>query len=318
MCRGRDHRRRAEGRSGVKLRSIELALPDAAKAAEFLTGIWGLAPTEVRDSIRYLRGSGSFPYLVALEEAAEPFVRSITFTCSDVRLAQLANAVSASGLAARDVSSPDPGGGRGIIVELPEGELLRFLTDTSEVAPIEGRNLPVKLTHCVFNAVDAEASGHIAEDILGFRVSDRTKAMVFVRCNESHHSTAFARAGFASLNHIAFEMADLDAVMRGVGRLRDAGMAPAWGPGRHGPGDNVFAYFIAPFGAVVEFSTAVNLVPHDYRTGAPDDWTWPEGRIDQWGLSDKNTAALRTAEERFRFRRTWEAAPLSAISGVSA
>jgi catechol 2,3-dioxygenase-like lactoylglutathione lyase family enzyme len=56
--------------------------------------------------------------------------------------------------------------------------------------------VPVKLTHVVFNAADAEASGHLVEEVLGFRVSDRTKGMVFVRCNDAHHSTAFARAGF--------------------------------------------------------------------------------------------------------------------------
>ena len=149
---------------------------------------------------------------------------------------------------------------------------------------------------------------------MGFRVSDRTKGMFFVRSNDSHHSTAFARAGFASLNHIAFEMADMDAVMRGIGRLRDQNMAPAWGPGRHGPGANVFAYFIAPFGPVIEFSTAVEKVPDDYQPGAPEDWTWPEGRIDQWGMSDKDFAGLRAAEEKFRHRRDWEPQPLDILS----
>jgi 2,3-dihydroxy-p-cumate/2,3-dihydroxybenzoate 3,4-dioxygenase len=298
----------------MKLRSIELALPGAAEAAAFLTGIWGLAPAEVRGTTHYLRGSGSFPYLVALEESDRSFVRSTTFACAPERLEQLKATIAERGLAAKPVTSNDPGGGHGLIVELAEGELLRFLTDTCEVAPIAGRDLPVKLTHVVFNSADAEATGHLVEDVLGFRVSDRTKGMVFVRCNDAHHSTAFARAGFASLNHIAFEMDDLDAVMRGIGRLRDHGMAPAWGPGRHGPGNNVYAYFIAPFGAVVEFSTAVNKVPDDYRVGAPDDWTWPENRIDQWGMSDKDVAALRVAEERFRFKRDWE--PETLLTGA--
>ena len=191
-------------------------------------------------------------------------------------------------------------------------ELFRFLAGTTTVDPIEGRDLPVQLTHVVINACDAEGTATLAEDALGFRVSDRTKGMVFVRCNDSHHSTAFARAGFSSLNHIAFEMQDVDAVMRGVGRLRDYGMAPAWGPGRHGPGDNVFAYFIAPFGPVVEFSTAVEKVGDDYPVGSPEDWTWPENRIDQWGVSDKDNAALREAELRFQFRRTWSPQPLAA------
>ena len=295
----------------MKLRSIELALPHAAEAAAFLTDIWGMAPAEVRGGTHYLRGSGPFPYLVALEESAEPYVRSTTFTCSPERLEELKASVTKANLPASPITSHDPGNGHGIIVELAEGELLRFLTDTSEVAPIEGHDLPVKLTHVVFNATDAEATGHLIEDALGFRVSDRTKGMVFVRCNDSHHSTAFARAGFSSLNHIAFEMADMDAVMRGIGRLRDQGMVPAWGPGRHGPGANVFAYFIAPFGPVIEFSTAVEKVPEDYKAGAPEDWTWPEGRIDQWGMSDKDLTGLRAAEEKFRHRRDWTPQPLT-------
>ncbi|MDF0544433.1 VOC family protein [Sphingobium sp. H39-3-25] len=298
----------------MRLRSIELTLPGAAEAAAFLTDIWGMAPADVAGSTHYLRGSGSFPYLVALEDGTESYVRSTTFVCSAERLEQLERSVTKAGLVASPVVSSDPGGGHGIIVELAEGELLRFLVDAQEVAPIQGKDLPVKLTHVVFNSGDAEATGHLVEDALGFRVSDRTKGMVFVRCNNSHHSTAFARAGFPSLNHIAFEMEDIDAVMRGIGRLRDQDMAPAWGPGRHGPGANVFAYFIAPFGPVIEFSTAVNKVPEDYQAGAPEDWTWPAKRIDQWGMSDKDFDGLRAAEEKFRHRRDWQPRSLDAFN----
>jgi 2,3-dihydroxy-p-cumate/2,3-dihydroxybenzoate 3,4-dioxygenase len=298
----------------MRLRSIELVVPHAAEAAAFLTDIWGMAEGEVRGTTHYLRGSGTHPYLVALEEGSDSFVRSVTFTCSDEALAGLRERVEASGLAATPTRSEDPGEGEGLIVELPEGELFRFIAGTSDVAAIEGRDLPVQLTHVVLNSADAEATAKVVEEVLGFRVSDRTKGMVFVRCNESHHSTAFARAGFASLNHIAFEMEDMDAVMRGIGRLRDHQLAPAWGPGRHGPGANVFAYFIAPFGPVVEFSTAVEKVGDDYKTGSPEDWTWPEGRIDQWGISNKDFDALREAEQRFKFRRTWQPARAGALT----
>jgi catechol 2,3-dioxygenase-like lactoylglutathione lyase family enzyme len=292
----------------MKLRSIELVLPKASEAAAFMTDIWGLGSTEVRGQTHYLRGAGSFPYLIALEEGAGQYVRSTTFVCSPAELAQLGTSITAHGLNATLTTSADPGDGHGLIVELPEGQLLRFLTNTTEVAPLIGVDMPVQLTHVVFNAADAEATATKAEEALGFKVSDRTKGMVFVRCNDSHHSTAFARAGFASLNHIAFEMADLDAVMRGIGRMRDHGFAPAWGPGRHGPGDNVYAYYISPFGAVVEYSTAVNKVEPDYRTGAPEDWTWPPNRIDQWGISDKDFDALGVAERSFLHKRTWEPA----------
>jgi len=289
----------------MKLRSIELVVPDPRAAAAFMTDVWGMAPATALGSTHYLRGSGSFPYLISFAQGPEPFVRTTTFVCAGPELAALARRVAESDLRSTPTTSSDPGGGQGLIVELPEGELFRFLADAAEVPPLPGRDLPVQLTHVVLNSADAEASAQVAEKVLGFRVSDRTKGMVFVRCNDSHHSTAFARSGFSSLNHVAFEMQDVDAVMRGVGRLRDYKLAPAWGPGRHGPGANVFAYFVAPFGAVVEFSTAVDKVPDDYRVGAPEDWTWPPNRIDQWGLSDKDVAGLRRAEETFRFRREW-------------
>lgn len=285
----------------MKLRSIELILPAPDEAAAFLTDVWGMAHGSRNAGTHYLRGAGSDAYLVALEQGASEAVRTVTFVCSKSEVDDIQRRAAENGSAVKATVSRDPGGGEGVIVTLPEGEAFRFLAGVTEVAPIEGKDLPVQLTHVVLNAVDAEASATAAEKALGFRVSDRTKAMVFVRCNDSHHSTAFARAGLSSLNHIAFEMQDLDAVMRGIGRLRDRGMVPAWGPGRHGPGANAFAYFIAPFGAVVEFSTAVEKVPAEYRVGGPEDWTWPEGRIDQWGMSDKDNVALRQAEERFRF-----------------
>lgn len=289
----------------MELRSIELELPDPAGAADFLTGIWGLGAVEGDDADRrYLRGSGDQPYLVGLFRADHTLVRSVTFLADDDELAAVAARASAQDIAVTQIASDDPGAGRGLLITLPDGAVIRVLVGATRVAPVA--NVPdraVRLTHVVLNAVDAEATARFAEDILGFKVSDRTKGMVFVRCNRSHHSIAFARAGFASLNHIAFEMTDIDAVMRGIGRLRDVGMVPAWGPGRHGPGANVFAYFIAPFGAVVEFSTAVEVVDEDYPTGEPDDWTWPPNRIDQWGISGKDMAGLGVAERTFRFRR---------------
>jgi catechol 2,3-dioxygenase-like lactoylglutathione lyase family enzyme len=306
----------------MNLRSIELALPGAAQAHRWMIDVWGCADGGRIGDTFYLRGSGTHPYLLSLSENADRFVRSTTFVCSPERLHALAAAATARGLNAAPCVSSDPGGGQGVVVELAEGELLRFLTGASEVESLTGhdkpsrRVMPVKLTHVVFNAADAEASADLVEAVLGFRVSDRTRGMVFVRCNTSHHSTAFARAGFSSLNHVAFEMDDLDAVMRGIGNMRDHGFAPAWGPGRHGPGDNVYAYYIAPFGPVIEYSTPVEKVPDDYRAGAPDDWTWPDKRIDQWGVSDKDFAGLRLAEEAFRFRREWQPASLTQTIGA--
>ena len=104
----------------MKLRSIELLVPRADAAADFLTRQWGMAPAEVRGDTHYLRGSGPHPYLVALTESEAPAVRSVTFACDETELSALSGRVAASELPARPVVSEDPGGGHGLIVELPE------------------------------------------------------------------------------------------------------------------------------------------------------------------------------------------------------
>ena len=105
-------------------------------------------------------------------------------------------------------------------------------------------------------------------ETLGFKVPTAPH-MRFMRCNRKHHALAYAKSDLASLNHIAFEMRDMDAVMRGIGRLRDAGHELVWGPGRHGPGNNVFGYFVAPWGGIVEYTAEVSEVERTTRSARP-------------------------------------------------
>jgi catechol 2,3-dioxygenase-like lactoylglutathione lyase family enzyme len=288
----------------MRLRSIELELPRRDAAVEFLRDTWGLVDAGRQTRTAFLRGTGDHPYLVSLTEAAAPRAAAITFSGSEDEIGTVHARVAAAGSPApkRVAAFDEPGSPSGFIATGPEGQAFRFVADREPVAAIAGPDAPVQLTHVVLNTLDRDACARFTLEIFGFTVSDRTRHMTFVRCNRKHHALAFAQAEAASLNHIAFEMADLDAVMRGVGRLRDLGLAPAWGPGRHGPGNNVFAYFIAPFGAVVEYTADVQEVDDTYRVGGPEDWKWPPNRIDHWGLSSKDSARLGAAERTFRFR----------------
>jgi 2,3-dihydroxy-p-cumate/2,3-dihydroxybenzoate 3,4-dioxygenase len=288
----------------MRLRSVELELPGREAAVDFLRDTWGLLDAGRRGRTSFLRGAGDHPYLVSLTETAAPRATAITFSGSEDEIATVHARVAAAGTPAPDrvAAFDEPGAPSGFYVNAPEGQVFRFVADREPVAAIARPETPVQLTHVVLNSPDREACARFTVDGLGFAVSDRTRHMTFVRCNRKHHALAFAQAETASLNHVAFEMADLDAVMRGVGRLRDLGLAPAWGPGRHGPGNNVFAYFIAPFGAVVEYTAEVQEVDDAYRVGGPEDWKWPQNRIDHWGLSTKDSTRLGAAERTFRFR----------------
>lgn len=98
-------------------------------------------------------------------------------------------------------------------------------------------------------------------------------------------------------------MPDLEAVMRGSGRVVDAGHPIGWGVGRHGPGDNVFAYFVDPNGVVVEYTAEVLQVDDDYRVKGPSEWVWPPGRTDHWGIAPPKSEACKKAQLSIGFAR---------------
>ena len=143
----------------------------------------------------------------------------------------------------------------------------------------------VRLAHAVLNSHDVETTRRFLEQVLDFSLADRTRIMAFMRCNDDHHSLALGDTDNDALNHIAFLMPDLESVMRGGGRMRDAGYDIHWGPGRHGLGNNAFNYFIGPFDIVIEYTAEVSQIDDNYPVGQPDNWTWPPGRVDQWGIS---------------------------------
>ena len=276
----------------MRLRSVELELADVAQAADFLEGVWGLAPAGSSGATRFFRGTGDHPYILSIAKSSAPAVAAITFSGTADEIAKLGKP---------NTSYDVPGGGKGFELRGPEAQNYRFIVEESRAAPLSDKEKPIQLTHAVINSVDVETSERFAVEKLGFKVSDRTAHMRFLRCNRKHHCVAYAKSELASLNHVAFEMRDLDAVMRGMTRLREAGFEPVWGPGRHGPGNNVFGYFIAPYGGVVEYTAEVSEVGDDYKVGGPDDWKWPPGRMDHWGLSRKDTAKTSAAERVLRF-----------------
>ncbi len=279
-------------------------MPGASAAVDFLLGTWGLLDAGKTRSASYLRATGDQPYVMAISEAAEPAVVSVTFAGTEQDLDGVRSRAKQAGISVSPCAAEldEPGAPAGFRVTGPEGQRFRFVTDRKPAASVKDRDRPIGLTHVPINAADADACTRFALDVLGFKLSDRTKLMDFVRCDSTHHALAFVRTGVCALHHMAFEMQDLDAVMRAVGRLRDAGIEPAWGPGRHGPGNNVFAYYVAPFGAVLEYTSEVERVDDRYKVGGPDDWKWPPGRIDHWGLSKRDDARLHAAERNFRFR----------------
>jgi catechol 2,3-dioxygenase len=293
-----------------KLRSIAIGVTDLAAAEQFYVSTWHLAAVARDADTVYLRGSGADHHLVALHRSATPDVRHVTFIVAQRGdLAQIAaNALAHGGAVLADVhDNQDPSGGVAIEIADPQGRRLRFVHGAATHAPQAGddscRDAPSRITHVVFNSADVTLAQTFYERALGFRLSDRTRIMAFMRCCSDHHSIALADASANTLNHIAFVMPDLDAVMRGAGRMKDAGYPIEWGVGRHGPGDNVFAYFVGPDDFVIEYTAEVLQVDDSYQARMPQDWAWPPGRFDQWGVSQPPSDRIKQAQKRIQFKQ---------------
>ncbi len=287
------------------LRSVELKVPDIAAAERFYTATWGLAPAARAPGRLWLHATGDDHHVLALKEAEAPAIRSVTFRCAGVEAMQsvLASATAAgASLRAAPAALEEPGGGHGATLAHPAGFVLRLVTgDARRAAEAPARDRPDRLAHVNLNCVDVDAVAHFFEHGLGFALSDRSKLMAFERCNSDHHAVVLAEAPADGLNHVAFNMPGWEAVMRGAGRMADAGFPIAWGPGRHGPGDNVFAYFIDPFGFVVEYTAEVEVVGPAHVPRGPAHWVWPPGRSDQWGIAPPKPDATKRAQLAMRF-----------------
>lgn len=287
------------------VRSVDLGVPDPKSTAKFYTDVWGLTQVLENGSSIYLRATGPFHHVVALHKRATPALLRVNFTARDrASIEAMHAALKAAGV--REIDAPaeinEPGGGYGLTFKDPEGRIIRILTgDERHADASEKADVPSKITHVVLNTTDRANICDLYSRTLGFKVVDRTKFMSFLRSNEEHHSVAFAQGDGPTLNHIAFMMKDLESVMRGAGRLKDKGYAIDWGVGRHGPGNNVFAYFVGPDNVVVEYTSEVQRIDDSYKAGGPEDWTWPPGRIDHWGIAAGPSERMKTAQKQIGF-----------------
>lgn len=290
------------------LRSVALTVPDLARAEQFYTDVWRLVVTARTGDALYLRGAGTDHHLLSLHQGETAAIRHVTLRArSEAALLSVAEAtLSAGGRVHRSIAPiSEPGGGMGLTVRDSDGRLFQVLHgDARHADTVLSSDCPVRLAHAVLNSHDVGATQRFMEQALQFRLSDRTRIMAFMNCDRDHHTIALGDADNDALNHIAFVMPDLDAVMRGAGRMRDAGFGIEWGPGRHGPGNNVFNYFIGPFGEVIEYTAEIEQIDESYRVRGPADWAWPAGRFDSWGISHPPGAALKAAQRCIFFTPT--------------
>lgn len=287
------------------VRAVEIGVTDRALAANFFTAVWNLDVAGEQDGTTYFRGTGRAQFILSIRQTERAELIRVVFDAATCDAVEALHArVGANG--GIDVQVPrvltSPGGGYGFGCKDPEGRNFAVVTGVADHADGGDRpDRPRKISHVNLNAGASDAAFAFMRDALGFRLADQTKKMRFLRCNSDHHSMVLAFSTAATLNHIAFEMPNIDSLMRGVGRMRDHGYPIEWGPGRHGPGNNMFAYFVGPEQLPLEYTADMQQCDESYVGKPPEQWTWPPGRLDHWGLTPGPSARFEATQALFRF-----------------
>ena len=144
-----------------------------------------------------------------------------------------------------------------------------------------------KLGHVVLNVRDVERSARFYIEVLGFEISDVYPeemvpgGMVFLRCNPDHHGIALVGslqepASNSDLNHIAFEVATLEEVVRAYEHLREQGAAIDFA-GRRRAGCQIAVEFRDPDGHRLEIYWGIDQIGSDGHVRPASEWKGVRG-----------------------------------------
>jgi len=145
--------------------------------------------------------------------------------------------------------------------------------------------LPARLQHFVCASTRLPEMLSFYRDTLGASESDRVLeneeiAAVFLRSDPEHHSFATFRAPESRADHHSYETGSWNAIRDWGDHMAKLRIPLWWGPGRHGPGNNLFFMIEDPEGHKVEFSAELELMTQEapFRT-----WPHEQRTLNLWG-----------------------------------
>lgn len=198
------------------------------------------------------------------------------------RLARYRDEIAANGINSRPSPTPLFEDGA-FAVDLPDGPQFVF------GVPREKASAPDRMSGRLQHVV--VASDRVAEMVgfaekLGFLVSDRVfdtdhdQTAVFLRSDTEHHSFAVFRARARRLDHYAFETKSWNDIRDWADYLATHKIPISWGPGRHGPGNNLFMMLTDPDGNALELSAEIEHMAEEQPTR---EWPHEQRTLNLWG-----------------------------------
>ena len=288
--------------------------PDLDRQEEFLTN-FGMVRAERTKTALYMRGSDP-EHHIHITELGEPGFIALAFNVdSEEELERAARIDGASPVEEMD----EPGGGKRVRLTEPNGYAIEIVHGMEMLEPLEvsrfalnmgperlarkgeltridrGPSQVKRIGHAVMMAPDLKASIAWVRETLGLVCSDDVYAgeedniiLSFNRVDKGkeyvdHHVFLYIHGPKAGLNHMAFEVQDIDDVIMGHEHIRGLDKYEhVWGLGRHILGSQVYDYWMDPWGRVHEHwtdsdrlnsETPANLI--SFEDGLDSQWGDP-------------------------------------------
>ncbi len=198
-------------------------------------------------------------------------------------LARLREGIEVRGGATKEALSPYFGNDA-FAVRDPQQRQMIFGVPLESDSTLQGA--PGRLQHVVFQTTKLDEVVAFYTAVVGFTISDEVvgedgKVMVcFMRSDDEHHSLAFFRGSRNEWDHHCYETPEWNSIRDWGDRFAKQRVPIFFGPGRHGPGNNLFFMVNDPDGNRLEFSAELERVESDRPPGI---WPHDEYTLNSWG-----------------------------------
>jgi catechol 2,3-dioxygenase len=269
-----------------QLSHIGLRVADARRSADFYADVVGLSEHGADEGNAHVKlGWVSGQHVLDLYSGT-PGLDHFALEISDPReLEQVVAAVADSGQTVQELAA-EPGQPEGFAFRDPEGRLMEVhgrVDRSGETGGEMGRR-PVRLQHITFATCAMAELTDFYAGVMGFRVSDRMGSVfTWLRCGAEHHTVAMVQSDAGQLDHFSFDVGAWEDFKAWGDHLSRHRVPLTWGPGRHGPGNNLFLMFDDPDRHHVELSSEMENYFDDLAEYHPRAWRVEQTTVNLWG-----------------------------------
>lgn len=273
--------------AGAYLHHIHLLSPQPERLARFYADTMDMPQVRQDGDVTVVSGPRR---QVLFSQGDAKTLAVAAFACrNQASLDGLRARAEGEGLQPADAASPLMAEGAFSVTD-PDGNTIMFglARQGSEVRAGNGANGGVHgpLQHLTLASSDIAAIEEFYSGRLGFALSDRVRndagevTTCFMRSNHEHHTLAcFLHRDRSGIDHHSYEAGDFQTIRDWADRFSDREIKLMWGPGRHGPGNNLFIFIVDPDGNWIEVSAELETV-YDRPL---KEWPHVERTLNLWG-----------------------------------